>query len=263
MGTASPISDHPARAWSAQRRWIVSGFSQSRLAARLQDVVSRRREEAGLYGEIAEKLPPLDRGRLLDVGTGSGLQLRVIHALRPHVELYGLDLSAEAIRVARANLANLAVDLRQGSIERTPYDDGFFDVVTCANSMSYWQDPLACFDEIHRILKPGGAAVLFEPQKEIDLDQVMATIDANLAGKSGLRRVAARGLNYFGLRWGRTVGLKLYAAEELRALARRSRFGADHSVDKTTLQNLPIFVQITLRKPGDRAGPDEAVTTAE
>ena len=232
----------------------MSGFSQSRLAARLQDVVSRRREEAGLYTEIAQKLPPLDRGRLLDVGTGSGLQLRVIHHLRPNVELYGLDLSAEAIRVARANLQDLAVDLRQGSIERTPYDDGFFDVVTCANSMSYWEHPAACFDEIHRILKPGGVALLFEPQKDIDLDQVMATIDANLADKSWLRRVAARGLNYFALRWGRSVGLTLYTAEELRALARSSRFGADHSVDRITLQNLPIFVQITLRKPRDQAG---------
>jgi ubiquinone/menaquinone biosynthesis C-methylase UbiE len=240
----------------------VSSFSQSRLAAWLQDVVSRRREEAGLYGEIAAKLPPIDEGRLLDVGTGSGLQLRVIHDLRPNVELYGLDLSAAAIRVAQANLQHLAVDLRQGSIERTPYDDGFFDVVTCANSMSYWQHPLACFDEIHRILKPGGAAVLFEPQKEIDLDQVMATIDANLAGKSWFRRLAARGLNYFGLRWGRTLGLKLYAADELQALARRSRFGTDHSVDRTTLQNLPIFVQITLRKPGEGGAHDEAAMGA-
>jgi ubiquinone/menaquinone biosynthesis C-methylase UbiE len=228
----------------------VSGFSQSRFAARLQNVVSRRREESGLYREIAGRLPLADGGRLLDVGTGSGLQLRVVHDLAPAVALYGLDLSGEAIRVARENLEGMEADLRVGSIERTPYEDGFFDVVTCSSSMSYWADPVACFDEIYRILKPGGCARLFEPQKEIDLREALAAIDASMAGKSWLRRLAARGLNYFGLRWGRTVGLTLYSTDELAEMARRSRFGGDHSVERIALQNVPIFAQITLRKPG-------------
>jgi SAM-dependent methyltransferase len=226
----------------------MAGFSQSRLAAWLQNVVSHRREASGLYREVAERLPLADGARLLEVGAGSGLQLRVIHGLAPGVALYGLDLSAAAIRVARENLEGLAVDLRVGSIEATTYEDGFFDVVTCSNSMSYWTDPVACFDEIHRILKPGGCALLFEPQKEIDLDEVMATLDANLADESWLRRLAARSVTYFGLRWGRTVGMKLYSTEELAELAGRSRFGANHAVARIALQNLPIFAQITLRK---------------
>ena len=61
----------------------MTKFSESRFAARLQNVVSRRREESGLYREIAERLPLADGDRLLDVGTGSGLQLRVVHELEP------------------------------------------------------------------------------------------------------------------------------------------------------------------------------------
>lgn len=224
----------------------MSRFSQSRFAARLQNVVSRRREESGLYREIAERLPLAGGDRLLDVGTGSGLQLRVVHDLEPGMALYGLDLSGEAIRVARENLQGLEVDLRVGSIEQTSYEDGFFDVVTCSSSMSYWANPVACFDEIYRILKPGGCARLFEPHREIDLAQALAAIDANLAGKSWLRRLAARGLNYYGLRWGRTAGLTLYSTGELEEIARHSRFGADHTVERIALQNVPIFAQITL-----------------
>ena len=227
----------------------MPSFSQSRLAAKLQDMVSKRREEAGLYREIAEKLPLTYTGRLLDVGTGSGLQLKVIHELRPNLELFGLDLSSASIAVARKNLAGMAVDLRAGSIESTSYDDCFFDIVTCNASMSYWKDPILCFDEIHRILRPGGCAVLFEPQKDVDMAQVVATINANLADKSHLRRFLAVNLNTFALRRGYLAGLRLYAVSELEEMVQQSRFGRHASIERTTLQNLPIFVRIALMKP--------------
>ncbi len=232
----------------------MPGFSQSRIAAKLQDVVSKRREEVGLYKEIAEQLSLSDTGRLLDVGTGSGLQLRVIHGMSPGLELFGLDISDASIRVARKNLEGMAVDLRKGSIEQTSYDDDFFDIVTCNASMSYWKNPISCFDEIHRILKPGGSAILFEPQKDIDIDAVVETIRSNLADKSRLRRFMAASLNKFGLRWGRKLGLKLYSTAELEEIAARSQFGKSNSVERVTLQNLPIFMRITLVKPHEDLG---------
>ena len=170
--------------------------------------------------------------------------------MEPNLELFGLDISEASIRVARANLEGIEVDLRVGSIKDPPYEDGFFDVVTCNASMSYWENPVSCFDQIYRILKPGGSAILFEPQEEIDLDQVVETIRTNLADKSWLRRRAAVSLNKFGLRWGRTLGLRLYSQAELEGMARQSRFGDSVSVERFTLQNLPIFARIALIKPG-------------
>jgi ubiquinone/menaquinone biosynthesis C-methylase UbiE len=228
---------------------MMAGFSQSRFAAWTQNLVARRREESGLYRDYAAQLPRLDSGRLLDIGTGSGLMLKDVHDIMPQVELFGLDLSANSIRVARRNLAGMSVDLRVGSIEHAPYDDGLFDVATCQSSMSYWQNPVACFDEIYRILKPGGRAVLFEPQKDIDVDVAVATIRAQLADASPLRRWAAGALNSFALRRGQRVGLRLYSVQELQALAQRSRFDANYSVEPATIQNLAIFVRISLLKP--------------
>jgi methylase of polypeptide subunit release factors len=72
----------------------MTSFSKSRFATRLQQAVSKRREEVGLYKEIAEKLQLSDSGRILDVGTGSGLQLKVIHEMKPNFELHGIDVSA-------------------------------------------------------------------------------------------------------------------------------------------------------------------------
>jgi ubiquinone/menaquinone biosynthesis C-methylase UbiE len=227
----------------------MGGFSQSRFAAKLQEAVSKRRYEAGLYGEIAEKLLLPESGAVLDVGTGTGLQLKAIYELNQSVALYGLDLSAETIKFAEAYLAGLPVELSVGSIEHTNYPENTFDIVTCNSSMSYWKNPVSCYNEIYRILKPGGYTKLFEPQKDFDMDEVISLIKENMADKSSVRRFLAVQLNRFGLKWGYKVGLNLYSIEELGNLSSLSFFHNNFIIEKVTLQNLPIFACITLSKP--------------
>jgi SAM-dependent methyltransferase len=224
-------------------------FSQSWIAAKLQEMVSKRREESGLYNEIADILPLKDSGRLLDIGTGTGLQLRIIHELKPNLELYGLDVSAQAIKLANEYLKHRNVNLRVGSIEKTDYDSDFFDIVTCNASMSYWKNLRSCFDEIYRILKPTGSAHLIEPRKDIDIDEAVEIIRTNLAGESKLRIFLATNLNKFGLRWGGRLGLKLYSIEETEEIAQGSLFGDQVSIRPVTLQNIPSFMQISLMRP--------------
>jgi hypothetical protein len=50
-------------------------FSQSKFAAQLQNMISRRREESGLSAEIAGHLPLEGAERVLDVGTRIGRRL--------------------------------------------------------------------------------------------------------------------------------------------------------------------------------------------
>jgi ubiquinone/menaquinone biosynthesis C-methylase UbiE len=142
----------------------------------------------------------------------------------------------------------LKVDLRVGSIEKTSYDNETFDIVTCASSMSYWEDPVACFNEVYRILKSGGTAIFFEPQQGVDVDEVVKTIRANLADASKVRQFAAVSLNKFALRRGDRVGLNLYSKDEILRIANQSRFTEHVSIEKTTLQNLPIFLRIRLTR---------------
>lgn len=227
----------------------MSKFSESRFAAWLQNIIAKRREETGLYQEIAEALPLQQDIRLLDVGTGSGLQLKVIHEMEPTVELHGIDLSFESIKIAERNLRTMEVDLRVESIDETSFEDNFFDIITCNASMSYWVNITGCFNEIFRILKPGGMAVLIEPRENIDIDNALDILRQNMAEESWLRRFVAVNLNRFALKRGRTVGLNLYTMEEIRSIAGQSRFQGSVSVSATALQNIPIFMKIVLKKP--------------
>jgi len=223
-------------------------FSETKLAASLQTIISRRREAAGLYQEIARQLPLENAQRVLDVGTGTGLQLKVIQEVRPGLELYGLDLSPAAIQSASRALGDLKVDLRAGSISSTDYEADFFDIVTCNASMSYWENPRECFNEIHRILKPKGSAWFFEPHKDIDIEGALDQIRENMADQSPLRRRGAVKLNKYGLKKGTGIGMKLYSVTELKDLVKSSAFGDHHSITKTSLLKIPIFVCIQLWK---------------
>jgi len=224
-------------------------FSKSLLAAKLQELVSVRREDSGLYHEVADTLPLPDTGRLLDIGTGTGLQLSVIRQLKPDLDLFGLDVSEKTIRIAGRYLATHNVNLSAGSIEKTDFKNDYFNLVTCANSMSYWKNLTACFDEIHRILLPGGSAHLIEPRANIDIDHALETIRTNLEGESVIRKFLAVNLNKFALRRGRSIGLHLYAMDEIINITQGSKFDSQVSAVPITLQNLPIFMHITLTKP--------------
>lgn len=41
-----------------------------------------------------------------------------------------------------------------------PFEDASFDVVTCVVSVDYLNKPLEVFEEIRRVLRPGGKAIM-------------------------------------------------------------------------------------------------------
>jgi 2-polyprenyl-3-methyl-5-hydroxy-6-metoxy-1,4-benzoquinol methylase len=101
---------------------------------------------------------------MLEVGYGAGLVLYNLAALHP--ELYGLDLDADPIDVAK-RLKTLGVDanLTQGSVldMRDVYPDAFFDVAVCFSVFEHLEDPGRALDELDRVVRPGGRIVIGMP----------------------------------------------------------------------------------------------------
>lgn len=95
--------------------------------------------------------------RILDVGCGTGANLEM---LAHFGETEGVDVSTEALDFCQTRgLRNV----RQGEAERLPYEDESFDLVTGLDVVEHLDNDLAGLEEMRRVLRPGGRALLFVP----------------------------------------------------------------------------------------------------
>jgi SAM-dependent methyltransferase len=109
------------------------------------------------------KVVPMARGRVLEVGIGTGLNIE--HYDRTAVDkLIGLDPGVEMHPLARrrSKRAGIDVELVGLSAERIPYDDRSFDTVLVTYALCTITDPVAALKEMRRVLRPGGRLLLCE-----------------------------------------------------------------------------------------------------
>ena len=105
--------------------------------------------------------------RALDLGCGPATQLAQIASLNPQTQFVGIDLSSTMLASAEAHVAQLGlgnVRLAQGDItDLRAFPDHCMDAVTSTMVLHHLptREHLdACFREIRRVLKPGGALYL-------------------------------------------------------------------------------------------------------
>lgn len=97
---------------------------------------------------------------ILDLGSGAGNDCFVARAIVGDTgKVTGLDMTEPMIAKARENCAKLKftnVDFVPGDIEDMPFDDNKFDVVISNCVLNLVPDKTKAFNEIFRVLKPGG-----------------------------------------------------------------------------------------------------------
>jgi ubiquinone/menaquinone biosynthesis C-methylase UbiE len=97
------------------------------------------------------------RGRVLDLGTGTGRNLPRFDESMPPV---GLDPCARSL--ARARRRQPRALLVQARAEALPFRDGVFDTVVSGLVFCSVDDPQAALAEVRRVLAPGGALRMME-----------------------------------------------------------------------------------------------------
>lgn len=131
------------------------------LTANLTDAVLDKR-----YG-CGSPIPSLLEGRtVVDLGCGAGADCFIASQLvGPEGRVIGVDMSEEQLAVARENVdAHMEafgydesnVEFLHGEIEDVPVDSGVADVVISNCVINLSPDKPAVYDEIWRVLKPGG-----------------------------------------------------------------------------------------------------------
>ena len=103
--------------------------------------------------------------RVLDVATGTA-GVALAWTRRSQVDVVGVDLTEEMLRVGRRRVARQAaekqIQLVAGRAEQLPFPDESFDALTFTYLLRYVTDPAATLHELARVVRPGGAIASLE-----------------------------------------------------------------------------------------------------
>lgn len=102
--------------------------------------------------------------RVLEVGFGNGRAAPDVVSLAADVRYEGIDISPTMVEEAkRFNAALIGAGLASFHLacaERMPFADDEFDRVFSTGVIHFWQDALTPLQEVRRVMRPGGLAVL-------------------------------------------------------------------------------------------------------
>jgi ubiquinone/menaquinone biosynthesis C-methylase UbiE len=112
---------------------------------------------------LRAEVVPLASGRVLELGIGSGRNLRFYDPDRVS-SVVGIDPSPElrAIALGAERPAGLAIEFVDGEAETLPFGSGSFDTVVCTFTLCSVRDPAAVLEEARRVLAPGGRFLFCE-----------------------------------------------------------------------------------------------------
>jgi len=146
-----------------------------------------------------------------------------------------LDISRTFVDIATENARQqgVSVDFRHGNASDMPFDEGSFDLIVCQAAFKNFAHPVVALDEMHRVLRPGGAAVIQDMSKGASA----ADIDHEVSGMR-VSRVSAFMTRVTLKRLRR----RAYTVDQFRALAASSAFGSSN------IQASGIGLEVRLRK---------------
>jgi ubiquinone/menaquinone biosynthesis C-methylase UbiE len=172
---------------------------------------------------------------VLEVAPGPGYLTIELARLGFHV--CGLDISRSFVEIASQNARQAAVrvDFRQGDAASLPFQAVSFDLVVCQAAFKNFARPGSALDEMHRVLRSGGTAVIQDMRR----DASGADIDQEV------RRLGLSRLNAFMTKRALTMlRRRAYSPAQFERLA------ADSAFRTCDIQTGGIGMEVRLIKPG-------------
>ncbi len=106
---------------------------------------------------------------ILDVGCASGWFLSRVSKKYPHAKCYGIDIYDKAIAFGKKKYPKIKFSVSDA--DKLPYRASTFELVICTEVLEHVDDPKKTLQEIKRVLKRNGRAVI-----ELDSGSLLFTI---------------------------------------------------------------------------------------
>ena len=123
--------------------------------------------------------------QLLEVAPGPGYFS--VELARLGFEVTAVDISHTMVQITTENaeLAGVEVTVRHGDAARLPFPDEAFDLVVCQAAFKNFPEPVAAMDQMHRVLCPGGTAVIHDLRRDATAEDIAAEVRQMGIGRVG------------------------------------------------------------------------------
>ncbi|MEA3254178.1 MAG: class I SAM-dependent methyltransferase, partial [Chloroflexota bacterium] len=116
--------------------------------------------ETKIAGDVVEKMKS---GTVLDLGSGTGYLSIEIARRAPGLQVYGIDLSRQMVKIARRHAGGVEnARFEVANAAGLPFEDNSVDFIVSTGSLHHWKMPARVFDECHRVLKTGREAWIYD-----------------------------------------------------------------------------------------------------
>ncbi|AXV38340.1 MAG: hypothetical protein CIT01_09075 [Methanobacterium sp. BRmetb2] len=114
----------------------------------------------------------INKGFVLEIGPGPGYLGLEWLSKTQGTKLQGIEISRDMINMARRNSKEYELENRVEYVDcdaqDMPFDENMFDGVFSNGSLHEWSQPIKIFNEIHRVLKPGGRYFISDMKRDMN-----------------------------------------------------------------------------------------------
>jgi len=175
-------------------------------------------KDADRFKTIARRLTPHigSKSRVLEVAPGPGY-LAIELVKLTGCRMVGVDVSRTFVRIAEDNALRAGVDIAfdEGDAAALPLPANIFDFIVCTAAFKNFARPLAALDEMHRVLKPGGTALVIDLRKDFSPQAVRDYVK----GKGVINGAI------IAMTFNTMLKKRAYTPQAIAQLAARSQFG--------------------------------------
>jgi len=178
-------------------------------------------------------------GRVLDIGTGSGLlAIELAKAKNCRFDIVAVDISPNMIKQAKVNamLYGVAdkIDFIVDTAAALPFPDNSFDVVISYASLHHWFEPVTVFNEAARVVRESGQVIIRDNKR----------VYTSPAWKAVIWCVSRFMNRRHRNNWPKAI-MASYTIPEVRELLNRSRL-ADYRVKSDF-----VYIDLCIESPGE------------
>jgi ubiquinone/menaquinone biosynthesis C-methylase UbiE len=190
----------------------IEGMTAKWYAANTADMMN---EYVELAERISGQLP--QSSAVLEVAPGPGY-FCIELAKRGSYAITGLDISHTFVKMAakKAAEAGVKVAFRQGSASSLPFPSDSFDFLVCRAAFKNFAQPVLALQEMCRVLRPGGRALIIDLRRDVSPDVVSHHVDG--MSLSAINRILTK------LVFRLMLIRRAYTGEQFRQMLTQTRF---------------------------------------